>query len=157
MSPLTHPNSDELAAFATGQVPEQVATEISRHLADCEACRTVIDMVPDDTLLSLLRQQQESAALQADSPSEAPAPTGSSPAAPSAGELPPELAEHSRYHVLELLGTGGMGSVYQAEHRLMERHVALKVINPGLMKKPAAVERFHREVKASQYRHRLRR
>src|SRR5205807_7459616 len=57
--------------------------------------------------------------------------------------------EHPRYPVLELLGSGGMGAVYRAEHRLMERHVALKVINPGLMDKPALVERFRREVKAA--------
>jgi hypothetical protein len=51
--------------------------------------------------------------------------------------------------VLQLLGSGGMGAVYKAEHRLMERPVALKVINAGLMNKPAMVERFQREVKAA--------
>jgi serine/threonine protein kinase len=59
------------------------------------------------------------------------------------------LAGHPRYHLLQLLGTGGMGSVYRAQHRLMERSVALKVINPNLGKKPAMVERFQREVKAA--------
>src|SRR5262249_11574204 len=50
---------------------------------------------------------------------------------------------------LELLGTGGMGAVYKAEHRLMKRLVALKVINEELIAKPAAVERFRREVEAA--------
>jgi hypothetical protein len=42
-----------------------------------------------------------------------------------------------------------MGVVYKAEHRLMERPVALKVIDRSLTDKPAVVERFRREVKAA--------
>jgi hypothetical protein len=42
-----------------------------------------------------------------------------------------------------------MGTVYKAEHRRMERHVALKVMSPDLMDRPEMVERFHREVKAA--------
>src|SRR5262249_5628293 len=46
-------------------------------------------------------------------------------------------------------GSGGMGRVYKAEHRLMERLVALKVINRNLTDNAAAVERFRREVKTA--------
>ena len=42
-----------------------------------------------------------------------------------------------------------MGDVYKARHRKMERTVALKVINRGLVRKAEAVDRFHREVKAA--------
>jgi hypothetical protein len=63
--------------------------------------------------------------------------------------LSPELANHPRYQVLELLGSGGMGAVYKATHRLMQRTVALKVINKDLVANPATVERFHREVQAA--------
>src|SRR5262249_56703768 len=63
--------------------------------------------------------------------------------------VPPALADHPRYRVLELLGHGGMGAVYKAEHRLMERTVALKVINRELTGRPAVVERFRREAKAA--------
>jgi serine/threonine protein kinase len=53
---------------------------------------------------------------------------------PSAG--PP------RYRVIELVGQGGMGSVYRAEHRLMNRTVAIKLVNSQLVRHPQAVERF---------------
>jgi serine/threonine protein kinase len=59
------------------------------------------------------------------------------------------LFDHPRYRVLGLLGVGGMGSVYKAEHRLMERLVALKVINRALTGDDGAVERFRREVRTA--------
>jgi serine/threonine protein kinase len=63
--------------------------------------------------------------------------------------VPASLTDHTRYRVLELIGVGGMGAVYKAEHQLMERAVALKVINPNLVDSPSTVERFRREVKAA--------
>jgi WD40 repeat protein len=42
-----------------------------------------------------------------------------------------------------------MGAVYKAEHRLMERLVALKVLAPSLVGSPAMIERFRREVRAA--------
>ena len=53
------------------------------------------------------------------------------------------------YVVLDLLGRGGMGVVYKAEHRTMRRIVALKVIAPTVLQSPAAVRRFAREVQAT--------
>src|SRR5207253_7354750 len=116
--------------------------------ADCQACRTMVDTLPPDTLLSLLRKGAEPGA--AETNPEAGAKRATSDAvtiAPSTaaacGDVPAELADNPRYRVLELLGSGGMGAVYKAEHRRMERHVALKVMSAGLMTKPAMVERFH--------------
>src|SRR5687767_11605471 len=51
-------------------------------------------------------------------------------------EVPSDLVNHSRYQVQELLGTGGMGAVYKARHLMMDRVVALKVINQGLVDNP---------------------
>ena len=52
------------------------------------------------------------------------------------------------YTLIELLGRGGMGLVYKAMHRRMDRVVALKVLSPEAVKTQTLVERFHREVKA---------
>jgi 1-deoxyxylulose-5-phosphate synthase len=53
-----------------------------------------------------------------------------------------------KYRLLDRLGAGGMGRVYKAEHRLMRRVVALKVI--GRARHPArAAARFRREAKAA--------
>jgi WD40 repeat protein/tRNA A-37 threonylcarbamoyl transferase component Bud32 len=60
-----------------------------------------------------------------------------------------DLADHPRYRLLRRLGGGGMGEVYLAEHRVMGRLVALKLIRPEFLDRPALVERFHREVHAA--------
>src|SRR5207244_6678961 len=73
----------------------------------------------------------------------------SEPPFSAARSLPTELMEHPRYRVLQVLGYGGMGIVYKAEHRFMERLVALKVIHPELVNRPGMVERFHREIKTA--------
>jgi serine/threonine protein kinase len=53
-----------------------------------------------------------------------------------------------RYELEELLGTGGMASVYTARDTLLERRVALKMLQDGLSDDPDYVERFRREAKA---------
>jgi serine/threonine protein kinase/Leucine-rich repeat (LRR) protein len=53
------------------------------------------------------------------------------------------------YRVLDRIGAGGMGQVFKAEHRRMQRLVALKVLPASAMKSPDAVKRFQREVQAA--------
>lgn len=63
--------------------------------------------------------------------------------------IPDDLLDHPRYKIVGLLGGGGMGAVFRAEHRLMDRQVALKVIRRDLVLRAGAVERFRREVQAA--------
>jgi serine/threonine-protein kinase len=53
------------------------------------------------------------------------------------------------YTILDKIGAGGMGQVFKAEHRRMHRIVAVKMLPAGMMKDPAVVARFGREVTAA--------
>ena len=54
----------------------------------------------------------------------------------------------NRYELVELVGTGGMSSVYKAHDRLLERNVALKMLHPHFGGDDEYVERFRREARA---------
>jgi tRNA A-37 threonylcarbamoyl transferase component Bud32 len=63
---------------------------------------------------------------------------------------------HGKYRVDRLLGEGGMGAVYLAEHVGIGRPVALKVVRPDLLSDATAADRFVREARAVgaiQHRH----
>ena len=50
--------------------------------------------------------------------------------------------------ILELIGKGGMGAVYKARQKQLDRIVALKILPPSIDNEPAFAERFAREAKA---------
>jgi serine/threonine protein kinase len=130
-----HPNHDELAAFLWGQLGGADQEAVEKHVAGCAACCRILGEVPEGRLLEQVR-------------------CGCNPQAAAANairdhSLPPELRDHPRYKIGRFLGSGGMGFVYQAEHRYMERPVALKIIHRDLIWHAQAVERFRREVRAA--------
>ena len=50
-----------------------------------------------------------------------------------------------RYHILKLIGEGGMGRVYLGEHVKMNRQCAIKVMSPALVNDAESAARFARE------------
>ena len=64
------------------------------------------------------------------------------------GRRLPFPVEFGDYVLLEILGEGGMGIVYRAHHRLLNRDVALKQILGGPMARESDVERFRIEAEA---------
>jgi hypothetical protein len=53
------------------------------------------------------------------------------------------------YRIIDLIGAGGMGTVYVAEHRLVERKVALKILSPQIAQVEGAVDRFLLEARSA--------
>jgi tetratricopeptide (TPR) repeat protein len=149
-----HPGPERLRAFGLGQLGAEEAARVREHVDHCPDCRRMLAEVTDDTLPNRSEAAGSAGAEAETMPPPAaaaalPPPAGGSAAPPEDAEIPPPLRDHPRYRVLELLGAGGMGTVYKAEHRLMERTVALKVISHTLSWRKDMVSRFHREVKAA--------
>src|SRR5207237_1919594 len=127
-STSNHPSMSVLAAFALGKLDAPAAETIHDHLAGCADCRTVVETTPNDTLMGLLKK---AAVMPGDTPSLGASMLTGTWSVPTpvfdASELPPELRDHPRYRIVRKLGQGGMGAVYLAEHKMMERVVAIKV------------------------------
>jgi len=142
---LDHPNREQLAAFGLGKLSTEQIAVIEGHLSECDRCCETLSLLQEDTFVALIRSAQS-----ADNDD----PLGMEDRSTETDAMSDlitdrPLANHPRYRVLEQVGTGGMGDVYKAEHRMMQRCVALKVIKPQFVKHPAAVHRFRREVQVA--------
>ncbi len=126
-----HPSHEQLAAFQWGKLEPADQEAVAAHIANCETCCEALHQIPEGTMVGNLRT------------------AGKVDGAEAADSLPLELRDHPRYKIGKFLGAGGMGLVYQAEHRLMNRVVALKIIHRQLSRNPKVLHRFHQEVKAA--------
>jgi urea transport system substrate-binding protein len=124
------PSRYQLEQFLSGRLSDFDRSAVDSHVQACSVC-----------------QQSVSALSRDDSKTHAwPRPADAADAEDVAA-LPPQLLDHPRYHVLHLLDVGGMGALYKAEHRILERTVVLKVVRKDVLSNPEQVQRFLREAK----------
>jgi len=154
-----HPRSEELEAFALGRLEDDLFAAVEEHVAGCSDCEAVVSRIAGDTFTALLQSAQSLSdtpkpLAEATFVEEIRGESGATSAWATAGDegpadLPAALVSSPRYLPVRLLGHGGMGTVWLAEHRVMRRQVAVKAIRPEFMAKAGAVERFRREAQAA--------
>ena len=105
----------------------------------CPQCGTPL---PDGMLVGLCPVCLLKAGAAADTVSQPPAPPFQPPTVEELAPLFPQL------EIIELIGKGGMGAVYKARQKELDRVVALKILPPGIGDTAAFSSRFTREAKA---------
>jgi WD40 repeat protein/serine/threonine protein kinase len=176
--PLTCPDVVTLTRLALGQLPPDDIASLQEHLAQCPDClKNLNDLPTDDLILQAMRSlpaagPEEEAVerlmerLRCQGPSSdtlwMDTVARHAAAADTPGESNPEsypfltgqassseLGWLGDYRVLRVLGSGGMGTVFEAEDSLLQRPVALKLMKPSMACHPEAKQRFLREARAA--------
>ncbi|MEM6470599.1 MAG: serine/threonine-protein kinase, partial [Planctomycetota bacterium] len=145
------PSKETLRRFASGQLEAEEFESALRHVDDCPSCQLAIDEVAAQDVESVgAGSASASFELQPDShclSAMRHLAGRSSPAKPvgrdDTDEVPTQLGP---YRLIEVLGQGGMGLVFLAEHQRLRRRCAVKVLSKQKCDDPAWLERFDREM-----------
>lgn len=125
------PNEDTLLAFLHGRVPTARA-DVGKHLEDCLSCAEVAAWAAADRGIvgdDVSRDRTEGAG-----------------DAGAGAQLAPGMRV-DRFHILGLIGRGGMGEVYAAYHPDLDRRIALKVVYGARATDPERQARLLREAR----------
>jgi serine/threonine protein kinase len=147
----THPSEEILRQFALGKSVGESSATILSHLEQCATCREQVASLSGDSFLGRLRAAAGPGVTPVPDKlvGELPRETFMTSGVPVIPDLPAELANYSQYEVVKELGRGGMGVVYLARNRHLDRLEVLKVMGRGLLEQEGARQRFEREMRSA--------
>lgn len=164
MLATTCPPRKQLQNYLAGKLEESDSEVLEQHLQSCQVCEQTaleIDQAPD-SLVELLQDSVPPADQvegEPGDPSSAATSSGGDPASsydpvlqPQSSVWPHSLAMPTAiasYELLKQLGNGGMGAVYLARHKKLDKLVAIKLLPALPARMPEFVARFQREMRAA--------
>lgn len=148
---------NRLQEFTLGYLDDEESSRIEVHLQECPACDETLAQLDEatDSLLRELRCQPAASQYADDSQCQQAidrVQTIDLVQPESNGKLSATMHSESDgqllrdYRLTRVIGSGGMGTVYQAMHTRLQRPVAVKVLPERRLRDPAAVMRFQREM-----------
>jgi serine/threonine protein kinase len=145
--------SAEFLRALCGDAVRDERVERERLLADSVAAEDFSDMLTPVTGRPIERAPSRRAAERAVAAALTPAgePDAGAPRArstPPRSDFTGRIIE-GRYQIQRVLGEGGMGTVYAAEHVEIGKGVAVKILHPAYSRQQDLVERFRREARAA--------
>jgi hypothetical protein len=169
-----HPDATILALFAAGRLRSSEMDRLGEHLAECSVCLEVLEQLPEDEMVGMLREHGGQVDESSGKPTggkireeKSRCPSGEAPrstadqgdAGATRASKPVEDVDaerwspgptlHPRYKLKRLLGHGSMGLIYLADDREENRPAVLKFLREDLLDRPRMVERFRREAAAA--------
>lgn len=137
------PPQNRLKDYLAGKLDDEDSDVLGHHLSQCTECEqqaAKFECEPD-SLVELLQIAPPTSRL------EETAGLSIGPDAPKAlASIPSIIAS---YELLKQLGGGGMGAVYLARHRKLDKQVAIKLLPAMPARMPEFVARFEREMRAA--------
>jgi eukaryotic-like serine/threonine-protein kinase len=156
--PSKHLTTDELRALSLGRLTDAELAHLSAHLGDCaECCRRIDQLAATDPLVARLQQgaaegevtlvssAQRRSAVGALSRGHSTRATGPRTGPEAESVIRPAPKQIGDYEILAEAGRGGMGVVYKARHRGLQRLAAVKMVLSGEFASPAQEVRFRLE------------
>jgi serine/threonine protein kinase/WD40 repeat protein len=141
------PEDTELAGFLNDSLPGDRLAHVSGHVDGCPQCQARLDRLTEQTSGAVARYKELSSNVLPDARSGG----GGAPEADTqilggrAAQVVAKLVglpQVPGFEVVAEIGRGGMGVVYKARHRRLNRLVALKMILAGTAADPRVVQRF---------------